>query len=602
MQPYQVFKHPEHGLKAVRRGFSWLGFLLTGFWALWSGLWMMGAALLVVEAVLWLFVLPLFRAEPLFPFGIGLFISWIVGANGNAWRSRSLQDRGYVLLGTLNAHNAKDAAAKVSATGGVIPPGLKAAPKPPGWFAVPSSLRGIVAIARLTWKAAFRYRLFWVIVALLLAAVVGLPLMIKDDGTAQGLTQIVITYTLGSVIALLGLCTLWLACGTLARDVEDCQMQVVAVKPISRWQIWFGKWLGLVTLNAALLAVGGVSIYGLLEWRATKLPPDQLSKLRNEVLVARGSAHESDLEHNIQLEVNQRFEEQVKKTKLSDTEARALHEQIDARVRAEVQVVPPGQVRMPPWIIELGSATAGRLRGRPLFLRVKFNSAQGSAETYYAQWAVGNPQKRTPWQSEVMSLSPDTFHEFQIPSDLYDENGQLVILFQNPNETALLFPLNEGMEVLYRQGGFGFNFCRGLGIILCWMALLAALGLAAASFLSFPVAAFVSLAILTMGLSTGTMSNVVEEGTVLGADPETGAVNGATVDHVMVPFFRGMLYVINIARQFSPIDSLSTGRDISWGQLGLAAAQIVLLLGGIFAIFGTYAFHRRELATAQSAH
>jgi hypothetical protein len=88
----------------------------------------------------------------------------------------------------------------------------------------------------------------------------------------------------------------------------------------------------------------------------------------------------------------------------------------------------------------------------------------------------------------------------------------------------------------------------------------------------------------------------------LGADPETGAVNGATVDHVMVPFFRGMLYVINIARQFSPIDSLSTGRDISWGQLGLAAAQIVLLLGGIFAIFGTYAFHRRELATAQSAH
>jgi len=28
---------------------------------------------------------------------------------------------------------------------------------------------------------------------------------------------------------------------------------VVAVKPIARWQIWLGKWLGLLMLNAALL-------------------------------------------------------------------------------------------------------------------------------------------------------------------------------------------------------------------------------------------------------------------------------------------------------------------------------------------------------------
>ena len=91
-------------------------------------------------------------------------------------------------------------------------------------------------------------------------------------------------------------------------------------------------------------------------------------------------------------------------------------------------------------------------------------------------------------------------------------NGVLTIMFVNPNNTALLFPLDDGMEVLYREGGFGLNFARGLGIIFCWMALLAALGLAAASFLSFPVAAFFSLAILTMALSSGTLANVVSEG------------------------------------------------------------------------------------------
>ena len=92
-----------------------------------------------------------------------------------------------------------------------------------------------------------------------------------------------------------------------------------------------------------------------------------------------------------------------------------------------------------------------------------------------------------------MSLAPDTFHEFQIPPNLFDANGVLTIMFRNENQTALLFSMDEGMEVLFSEGGFGFNFIRGIGIIFCWMILLATLGLAAASFLSFPVAAFLSI-------------------------------------------------------------------------------------------------------------
>jgi hypothetical protein len=52
-------------------------------------------------------------------------------------------------------------------------------------------------------------------------------------------------------------------------------------------------------------------------------------------------------------------------------------------------------------------------------------------------------------------------------------------------------------------------------------------------------------------------------------------------------------------KNFSPIDSLSAGRVISWGELGLAFAQIVLLPGGVLGIVGIILFNRRELATAQ---
>jgi hypothetical protein len=41
--------------------------------------------------------------------------------------------------------------------------------------------------------------------------------------------------------------------------------------------------------------------------------------------------------------------------------------------------------------------------------------------------------------------------------------------------------------------------------------------------------------------------------------------------------------VINLAKEFSPIDSLSTGRSITWVQLLQAFAQIVLLLAGLSA-------------------
>src|SRR5947207_1001646 len=155
-------------------------------------------------------------------------------------------------------------------------------------------MQPLFAIARVTLKAAFRYRLVQILTVLLLGAVIGLPLVIKHDGTARGFTQILLTYTLGAIVTLLGFATLWLACGTLARDIEECQIQLVAVKPIARWQIWLGKWLGLVSLNAALLVLSGLSVFILLEWRAKRLPPDQQQVLRNEVLVARGSVKQAN--------------------------------------------------------------------------------------------------------------------------------------------------------------------------------------------------------------------------------------------------------------------------------------------------------------------
>ena len=86
-------------------------------------------------------------------------------------------------------------------------------------------VKPLFAVVYLTWKASVRYRFFWVMLVLLALAVGVLPLIVKDDGSAAGMTQILITYTLSMITAIMGAATLWISAGSLAnaqRLVQAC--------------------------------------------------------------------------------------------------------------------------------------------------------------------------------------------------------------------------------------------------------------------------------------------------------------------------------------------------------------------------------------------
>ncbi len=478
-------------------------------------------------------------------------------------------------------------------------------------------MQRLLAITGLTWKAAFRFRLFWVLAALLLCSVILLPLMIKDDGSARGFIQIMLTYTLSVITGLLGFSTLWLACGSLARDIEDCSMQMVAVKPIARWQIWLGKWLGILLLNASLLAVSGASVYGLLQWRMWRMEQardaamdrkderlaayiaSQIGILNNEIFVARASLKEPP--PDIESETTRLMEKAPNRNTLTPEQLAEATMQMRERVRAFQQVVGPDHRRE--WVIDFG-LKRHLLGQEPLFLRIKFHAAQTNASgLYLGNWTIG-PYDSPLGRSYPQSLAANTYHEIRIDDGggLLDEQGRLVVNFVNRNNGSLVFPLEDGFEVLYREGNFSLNFARGLGIIWCWLALLATLGLACGSLLSFPVAAFCSISLLVVALSSGTLTSTVQSGTLGAADHETGAASQTWIDLAVIPLFKAILSIVNLVEAFSPVDALSTGRSITWGQLGLAFAQVVLLLGGILAALGITCFTRRELATAQGTN
>jgi hypothetical protein len=458
-------------------------------------------------------------------------------------------------------------------------------------------MRPLLTIAHLTIRAAIRYRLFAVLALLLALTVVVLPLVLKHDDTARGFTQITLTYTLGLTTVLLGFVTLWLGCGVLAREVEECQLQMVDVKPVARWQVWLGKWLGIMTLNAGLLLLTAACVYGTLLYRARHLPTqpvDQRAILFNEVLVARQGVREAPTD--IEGEADKLVAKAKERGLPEGTNEAELRRRLREEQQAMHESVPPDNLRR--WTIDLGAAGAFRV-GDVLHLRAKFFAARSSPTKDYAvEWTAG-PLDGVRRKLKTRPLAAETFHEIPVPAELVGKDGSLVIDAANRSGIALVFPLADGMEVLYREAGFALNLLRALGVILCWIGLLTAVGLAAGSGLSFPVAAFVSLSLLFIALSSGTLAGVVEQGAITEADHETGELKRTWVDTVMVPVFKGLLKVVNFAGGFSPIDSLSTGRSVSWLELGAALLKVVALLGGSCAAAGIWIFTRREIATVR---
>ena len=108
MRSYTI--HHRAGAKSddvlvIKEGFSWGAFVFNFLWTLWHRLWLASLALLVVMLAIdaaadFLGIHQVLAAV------IELAVSLWVGFNGNDWRRRALERRGYALGAVIAAPNA----------------------------------------------------------------------------------------------------------------------------------------------------------------------------------------------------------------------------------------------------------------------------------------------------------------------------------------------------------------------------------------------------------------------------------------------------------------------------------------------------------------
>jgi hypothetical protein len=110
MLNYDVFVHPAEGYEAIKHGFSWPAFLFGVFWAFYKKLWLPGLIYLALMLGLGVSSGGL-ENDGLIAFYdlVGLAVSFVVGASGNAWQRQALLAGGYRHIDRVAAASAKDA-------------------------------------------------------------------------------------------------------------------------------------------------------------------------------------------------------------------------------------------------------------------------------------------------------------------------------------------------------------------------------------------------------------------------------------------------------------------------------------------------------------
>ena len=235
---------------------------------------------------------------------------------------------------------------------------------------------------------------------------------------------------MSAITRLAGLSTLWLACGTLARDIEECQMQMVAVKPIARWQIWLGKWLGLLSLNAALLAiVRRQRLWAAAVARDASARGSAEGSCATKCWCPGARPKQADVSQQIQAETDRLLRERLQKSSVTRADLAEVRKQILEQVKAEYQIVPPG------YCAHMGnrSGIGPQFAARPALATCALNSTPRTKAPRALSRASGSSgcrKKPALGRAKVDEPGAGYVSRIRDPANLFDDNGILTISFR----------------------------------------------------------------------------------------------------------------------------------------------------------------------------
>ncbi|MBN1513508.1 MAG: ABC transporter permease [Phycisphaerae bacterium] len=470
-------------------------------------------------------------------------------------------------------------------------------------------MTSIWAVARHMVSEAIRMKIAMFFICLLALLIFGLPFVARGDGTVSGAIQAFLVYSLSAVSLLMALLTLFMS-RSLSDELVQRQIFFLMTKPLPRWQYVLGKWFGIVLFDALLLLLAGAGICGMAHYIAVSQPPrDALDrqKLTDQVFAAR---HQAAVELPTKLferAARERYERRKEEGYYGSRGDVNEKEEI-AKLRMEEEqswrTVNPGGTRE----FLFQNVRCDRSADKTIQIRYKAMATNYPPdEIVRSYWLIGDPEKVQPYQM-LRRDAHDRFHTFSVPAGTVAEDHTLRIYFLNyvlsADQQPILVDLDHPyeqvrpfvirlepttpVEVMFGVGSFEGNLVRVLALILFKLMFLAALGLAASTVFSFPVAILVSLTVYVLAEFRGFIGESIQ---YLGAEGLEGMFQAG-----FGLILRVILFVIPNFPSFDAVNTFVDGRNVTlmWvlqglGMLGVVQTGIVLLAACLM-------FHFREVS------
>ena len=457
-------------------------------------------------------------------------------------------------------------------------------------------MKPIIAIALLALRNTIRSKMVVSLVLILTLVIVLLPLTIKGDGTMSGFIQILLSYTLGLSSLILAMTTLWAGAASVATEINDKTIQTLCTKPITKRQLWLGKWIGLNLINIGLLIGCGAVTYGMLQWhlQPSRLQPGQAEEAQR-LLTARVVVTPDMPDFNALAMERLREQEAREPLPPGTTRAQALHTMRQQAMADANTVRPTGRKQ---WNFGLISA---KNDDAVLTLHYKFATSIVGQSSVKGRWMMGTPDRPDLVTLQKTSV-PRSRNEITIPFHPVWREQPLVMTYidEDPDGSTLLFDLDQGVQLLVPQGSFAPNYIRSLLVVAGQLAFFSALGLTAGCLFSLPVAVFVSLFLFILVRMGSYIQGMAMNEIVLpwqAASPEQ-AMGWGTIFVALI--YKLLAFLMTPLIQDSALNSISTGQLISipWTISAFFLQGIAYSL--ICGWFAASVMNRRELALPQS--
>lgn len=480
----------------------------------------------------------------------------------------------------------------------------------------------VFSVARNVLAEAVRMKVSLVFIVMLILGLAAVPMLLNEETPLRYRMQSFLQYGTAGAFWMIAILTLLLSVATLSFEQRDRIIWQTMTKPVSVWKYLLGKWLGVVSLNAALLLVCGAGIFMFAEYlrqqpadgereayvaRGVELGASAISEdrriLHNQVLQARVARdidmpldkYGQEFSDIVDQFVKQRddlaaFQEIVEEPQTRTQVRDDLYKDYTARLRS----LDPGQRK----IYTFSGLEKAAEQDAPLLLRYRIESGANLPNEFYRVTfdAGGTMYEREVGLAQTLIID-------DIPPSAINENGQLELIVINGsfvqapngqigvmgNPKAITFPPG-GLELSYSVGSFRMNFVRVVVVLWIKLAFLSLLAIAASTALSFPVACLVAFGAFFAAESAMFLEDSLEV-----YNPFFGEGIGPAILAVVETISAAVIWIFRVYAELNPIEKLVQGEYVSWTSLAQGLVVLgfwcVLLFG-----LGWLVFRSRELA------